>query len=335
MNMDEKLRNRGILKRLRQIRRDIHLWRDFRSDYKDYEKYNFGNLYQVSAEAYRGKILRQTHIVEKGLSLSHPRKGFGKDKIRRLTEYVDEYVKLGYDLNDICVQNAASVLQEYNEFQKELGCEWPELEEKIRNYDRWRTERYKGGIIPQTKSEIEQAAKKEFPDFFKSRHSVRQFSDEPVDLELVKEAVEVAMKAPSACNRQAPKVYYYVSEKKNRMLGEKIVGNTGFDEEVSKYLIITSDICAYTDSYERNQPYVDGALFGMSLVMSLHYYGFASCCIQACENSELKEIKKIGNIPDNEAVVMFLAIGNYKESFNVAVSERKNLDQTLIIDRNE
>ena len=45
-----------------------------------------------------------------------------------------------------------------------------------------------------------------------------------------------------------------------------------------------------------------------------------------------KKYKKIcGNIPDNEKIALFIAIGYYKEEFNFAISNRKNVEDYLKI----
>ena len=166
-----------------------------------------------------------------------------------------------------------------------------------------------------------------------SRHSVRQFSEQTIDVSDIEKAVKLAMKAPSACNRQSCKAYFYRDKEVNKRLGELIAGNTGFDGEVQNYIVITSDMSAFYDPFERNQVYVDGGIFTMALVEALHYYGIASCILQNGEykerNLKFKEICK--NIPENEKIILFIAIGYYKDNFTYAVSHRKNLDNVLII----
>lgn len=76
-----------------------------------------------------------------------------------------------------------------------------------------------------------------------------------------------------------------------------------------------------------------GGIFTMALVEALHYYGIASCILQNGEykerNLKFKEICK--NIPENEKIILFIAIGYYKDNFTYAVSHRKNLEDVLII----
>lgn len=66
------------------------------------------------------------------------------------------------------------------------------------------------GIVEVNIAEMEKKVNGSFPDFFMSRHSVRQFSDLTIDIEDIEKAVKLAMKAPSACNRQSCKVYIFI-----------------------------------------------------------------------------------------------------------------------------
>lgn len=332
--MKEKIKTWRIYQWLRQLERHNLMLRGYWRDFSLCRKYNFGNIDQKSINAFRGKILRQTHMIEKGMSLSHPRKGFGVEKIKILLRYIDEYIRLGYDKNDICILNAVNTLEEYISFQRNMGVTNNELMDLINEYEVTIPKAFKSGIVSVTKEEILKDVEMKFPEFFVSRHSVRQFSNEPINDCKIQKAVQLAMKSPSACNRQPAKVYYFKNEDVNKEIGRLIKGNTGFEDETPNYLIITSDRSCYTESYERNQPYVDGSLFAMGLIMSLHYYGIASCCLQACETTPLeKAMKKVTNIPENEVIVLFLAVGNYKDEFSVAVSARKNIEDVLIIDK--
>lgn len=301
-------------------------------DFKRYRKYNIANKKNTALAAFEGKIFRQTHTIEKGMSVSKPRKGFGKEKIRTLLEYLGQFEKAGYARNNIAYVNAVQVLYRYVDFQKALGFEPLELEAKLKELEINRETAFECGVKRITKADIIKSTQGDFKELFLNRHSVRQFSDEPIDIEKVKLAVKLAMKAPSACNRQSPKVYLFQEEDTNAKLGKIINGNTGFEDEVQKYLVITSDICSYMESYERNQMYVDGALFAMSLALSLEYYGIASCFLQNSESRPLdKRLRSVTKIPENETIVVFLAIGNYKEEFNVAISKRKNMEEVFKI----
>lgn len=303
---------------------------NYYNDYKKYAKYNFGNKKAKSFNAIQAKILRQTHIIEKGLSLSSPRKGFGTEKINTLLAYLDQYLELQFPMEDITFKNAINVLERYTEFQKKLGYSNDVLNAELEKYRNVLDPAYSCGITEVNKEELLNKNKGDFKELFLNRHSVRQFSDMPVDYEKVRAAVKLAMKAPSACNRQTAKVYFIRDKEKNKKIGKIIPGNTGFESEVQNYLIVTSTRAGYTTAAERNQMYVDGALFAMSLILSLEYYGIASCALQGSESKRVVEpIKRLAEISDEEVIVLYIAIGNFKDNFQVAVSKRKELSDVL------
>lgn len=305
---------------------------EFLCDYRNYSRWNYNNPRVVTRAAQESKILRQTHMIEKGMSLTSPRKGFGQPKIKTLFEMLDTYLKLGYPSDGMPFQDALCVLNEYVKMQKELGYENAAMEEKLKEYDSFRLTNLSAGICRDTRENLMEQAAKQFPEFFCSRHSMRQFDDKMVKIEDVKSAIKIAQRAPTACNRQATKVYMYEDKKVNEELGKLIAGNTGFDNEVRNYLVVTADVSAFYDSFERNQMYVEAGLFSMALVEALHYNGIGSCILQNGEyckkNKQFKNICK--NIPDSERIILFIAIGYYKESFSYALSLRKNIDDVFI-----
>jgi hypothetical protein len=65
------------------------------------------------------------------------------------------------------------------------------------------------GALRVTREEIWLHSRHDLSGFFASRHSIRQFSDKPVDLEMIVRAVRMAQKTPSVCNRQAARVYVF------------------------------------------------------------------------------------------------------------------------------
>jgi nitroreductase len=323
------------MRRLKEFVKKIFLWLDmpyeYFMDFVMYKKWNYNSKNVTTQGSYEAKIFRLTHVLEKGMSLSDPRLGYGKEKIQNLLKYLYEYNDLGFNKNATAYQDAIVALQQYIEFHKKLNYENEEYERAISGMLVDVTQPIHAGVIAMTSEELEKMVHGEFPEFFNSRHSVRQFSSRPVAVEVVAKAVEIAKKAPSACNRQSCKVYYFNSLEVNEQLGKVILGNNGFEKEVRKYLVVTSDISAFYDPFERNQAYVDGGIFAMALVESLHYYGVGSCILQNGENylRSQKIHKILPRIPVNEKIILYIAIGYYKEAFNVAVSQRKRLDEVL------
>lgn len=309
------------------------MFNEFYQDYRHYKRWNYNNPKVISKIALESMMLRQAHMIEKGMSLSVPRRGFGQQKIETLFEMMENYVKTGFPTNSISFQNAIVVLDEYIEMQREIGYENPVIINKLDKYSKYRISGIESGITICNKENILDVINQPFPKFFESRHSVRQFDDKLVEVEDVKEAIKIAQRAPSACNRQASKVYMYTDKVINDQLGKLIAGNTGFEQEVRNYLVVTANVSAFYDSFERNQLYIEAGLFTMGLIQALHYKGIGSCILQNGEyyrkNKRFKNICK--NIPESERIVLFIAIGYYKNEFTYAVSMRKDLEEVFIV----
>ena len=178
-----------------------------------------------------------------------------------------------------------------------------------------------------TKNQIQDAVNIDFENFIKSRTSVRNFSDKEVLEKEVYKAVDIARYTPSVCNRQSWKVHYFGDRNKMNTILNLQNGNNGFTETINKLLIITADTKKFT-KLESNQVFVDGGLFAMNLLLALHAQNIASCCLNTClPYVDEKKIKRIGNIPNSERLIMMIGIGKQKDSFEVAISERVAVEQ--------
>lgn len=307
----------------------------YKNDCQDYARWQYNNPKVKSQNAIEAKILRQAHVIEKGMSLSHPREMFGTQKASELLEYISDFCEQGFSIeNSEPVKNALGVIDAYLQFHRERGVVPADIVKRFEYFRDYVPDTDKSyGIKSITIEELQKRIHGEFPEFFSSRHSVRQFADKELSREDIQRAVALAMQAPSACNRQSVKIYFYEDKEINIALGDLIAGNTGFDKEVPCYLVLTSDMSAFYDVFERNQVYVDGGIFAMALVEALHYYGIASCILQNGEykekNLRFKDICR--NIPENEKIILFIAIGYYKDNFTFAVSNRKNIEDVLVI----
>lgn len=319
----------------RYLRQTIELRREYRNDYREYKRWNYNNPGVHSKNSFEAKILRQAHILEKGMALSRPRERFGVDKANSLIDFIEQYEAFGYEIDkSAAVLNAIGVLNAYLAFHRERGYRPEGLLhrfERLQQYLPALSGSYGSQTV--TLDELQTKLRGTFPDFFLSRHSVRQFSAQKITGPEIRQAVKLAMGAPSACNRQSCKVYFYPEAETNRRIGKLIAGNSGFDPETTNYLVITSDLSAFYNAFERNQVYVDGGIFTMALVEALHYCGIASCILQNGESRKKNaEFKKIcGNIPDNEKFILFIAVGHYPDTVTFAASRRKFPDDVFIV----
>lgn len=304
---------------------------DYISDFNQYMKYNYNNPFRNDQKALLAKMLRQTHTIEKGMSICEPRVGFGVAKINELMKMVDRYISLSYDMNSTGFLNAVSAMTSYKKFQEKMGYVNKALFDKIDKYEKLVKNCPKSGIQTIPYNELMKRTTGNFEQFMMSRHSIRQFADTEVDTEKIKKAINLAKHAPTACNRQGYKVYLYDSDSKTIKLGEIIAGNTGFKDDVKRYLIVTGLVSSFYDSFERNQVYVEAGIFTMALAESLHYYGIANCVLQNGEHrKKQKKFRALCHeIGKDEKIIAFIAIGNYKDDVTYAISNRKRLDEIL------
>jgi len=169
-------------------------------------------------------------------------------------------------------------------------------------------------------------------DFFYSRYSLREFSDQLVDEEVIKRAITLAIKSPSACNRQAWHVYHTT----NPIVRDKALryqsGSRGFGDRIPNLLIIAADLRAFVPSQERYEHWIDGGIFSMSIIYALHSLGVASCCLNWSQNAfNDRRIRKLIAIKPHHTVIMMLAVGWPDEENKVCVSARRPFNEVYTL----
>lgn len=132
---------------------------------------------------------------------------------------------------------------------------------------------FSGGTKSLTKSAVWNDSSVDFRRFAESRYSVRNFSDEPVDTELIRQSLKIAEKSPSACNRQPWRVYVYKGKRKNEILTLQ-GGTKGFTENIDTAILVACNLESYF-VHEMDLPFVDGGLYAMTLMFALHSLGWA------------------------------------------------------------
>lgn len=167
-------------------------------------------------------------------------------------------------------------------------------------------------------------------DLAQSRRSVRDFDDRPVDFALVEQAVRIAQLSPSACNRQPCKLHFYDEPKTIARLLALQNGNSGFGDTVPLLAIVTAEYGTFFNSSERIEPVLDGGLFLMSFILALQSLGLSSCCLNWCVLPQRDiEGHKTAQIPENEKILTFLAIGRPREDAITPLSSRRPVEDVI------
>ncbi len=292
--------------------------------YKRFKKHSFRGKKLKTRNQYEAVIIKMYHGIEKGLSYENYKPGFGKNAVCDLITVLEEYSQK-YDVEDFCYKTALSALNEYVRKNREHGHTAPETEKKIASLPG--TENGFGGTVEVRPIPTEELESLNFESFIKSRHSIRHFSQERVDEQLLRKAVELAQHTPSACNRQGWRTRIVCDKAVVEEIFKNQNGNRGFGQEIDKLIFISFDINCFGRSREHYQGFIDGGMFAMNVLHSLHYYGIASVPLSASLTPvQENNLRKILSLPENEMPVIFIGVGAYPELTLTTRSERKDAD---------
>lgn len=294
-------------------------------DLRRFAKYSFLFSSNKTQNNLRSKITFHYHSIEKGLSNANFRYGFGKNAFTQLFTELDKYIELNYDKNDHRFQQAISVIKKYIDFHdnSDVNIDW--IKNKFEEYSNYLLTSYynDGGFERATESSLPEFSDLNFKELSENRHSIRDFGEENVNKSDIIEAVNMATKTPSVCNRQAYKVYHIHDRDLLKQVLEIQNGLTGNGENLKDILLVTSSREYMIGPSERNQTYIDGGMFLMSLIYSLTFKNLATCALNA--NFTLKKeklIREILNIGYSEDIIAFIAVGTYANEFKYAKSPR-------------
>lgn len=294
---------------------------------KKYKKYSFSDVKCNSIEGYEAIITRFYHTIEKGLSYVDYRAGFGKNNITALISAMNNYISDGYPNDTDFYRTALSVLIEYYQKNKEYGLDDQELNRLINSFPGEKNSF--GGIIYFDKPS--DTKNQNFKQLMQSRHSIRHFSNVPVDIEIIKEAIQIAQYTPSACNRQGWRTRIISNKAVVRKVLSNQNGNAGFGEEIDKLLIITSDLRYFNSDRETYQAFIDGGMYAESVINSLYYCGVGSIPLSASLTEKQEtNIREIVKLEDSEILILFIGVGNYLDRNQTTRSERKKVNPVVI-----
>lgn len=327
--MKEMIKNNYFIKKYLFMKRNKKIKKYFTQDSEQFINYaginEVGDIKQI-----RASLLFYAHSIEKGLSHEHFRSSFGKRALGHLYENMLAYINInGSVTNDMEYINALSVLKAYANKHEAMNVEINDFHDMFDKFNYTSVDSI-GGTRNIRKDE-ENVQEINFEALVRARHSVREFSDEPVDLEKVKKAVQMSVYTPSVCNRQPWKVYVTSDENKiERLL--KIQGGFSGYTNPPVLSLVTVDLSSFLDVTERNEPFIDGGLFSMSFLYALTNQGLATCTLNTMLPEEkLLMVRKELGITESEILAAFIIIGNYKENFKIAKSSRKNFSDILKI----
>lgn len=306
----------------------------FRYDKKRFVRNYSDGHSRLSYEHIAARLTFHAHSLEKGMSHDKIRYGFGASALKNLARMLHIYNQRNFDKSSSPYVNALSVLNSYIKLHNDAGHDVTYLDGMFGNItkDAVACGSDIGGAMPISEKSKQNNDTKNFKDLFLNRFSVRSYADTPIDQNDLTEAIEIAMKSPSICNRQSSRVHV-ITDKDMVKKALKIQGGmTGYDIPPA-LIAITTDTRDFVALKERNQVYVDGGLFAMSLLLALEYKKLASCPLNTMFTiRQDKAARSLLDLEPSENIIMFAAVGNFKKQNNVPKSFRlKGEEITTIV----
>ncbi len=268
-------------------------------------------------------LIQLSHRLEKGLLNSDPKPLWGWDKAYRIVELLKGQV------DEFSLLTANAVLSAFLDAKSKS-----EFNEDIEKYESFITQTHYKTVVCEQHGGVRTVFKPVFTTneqdvinrLFNSRYSCRSFDNRHVADEVVERAVQMAMRCPSACNRQPFRVYVIEPNKLAKQIGRDKLQYSG-----DRVLIITGDIRAFSSS-EMLDWIVSPSIFVGYLTLAFHSLGVGSCVVRKdlVKPSAYNEaIRTLTEMDESEQIILELFIGYYKSEVQVPVSNRRNASQII------
>ena len=295
-------------------------------------KYNASRHTDRDKQKMQYTLLRENHIIEKGMSMRKTRRGFGQAKVTALIGRLRKYQRLYGQADNSFLCYPISTIKAYIDYQHSQDVDIPEIERSFAllcNEAGMAPEdiALPAGVKMESARHLQEQAKSAFPDLLYSRHSIRYFQDTLPSRKLIDEALALASRTPSACNRQAWHTHVYFGNDSHEMLRMQD-GCKGFFNDIHCCIVVTADMKGFL-GHEPFQCYIDGGLYAQNLINALHYVGLGSIPLSCgFMNDKLRKMQKCFDIPANEVMIVIVGVGVMQEEMKIAISTRKPISQT-------
>ena len=320
------------IKRARDLARfELRMLQVYLFDYRRYRKHAAPNR-RFSNDTQRGAFLLMVlHSIEKGLTMPTPRGFFGQDKAKLIMK---TYRAMHFDDRSRWLHcYTIRVMEAYQKHLIERGETPATFLETLKAFiethkDEQESPEVHGGALSLRAVQVPRFTDSQLSALFETRHSTRMFREGTIPKQHLLLAAQMAHSGPAACNRHPCRVHYINKGPLMKRALEIQGGNTGFESEIAHVAVVTCDLSSFLDLTERNQPWVEGGLFAMSLVLAFHAMGYGTCCLNwAATIEQDKAIRATGVVEDRHCVIMLIGLGLLRDDYVAAVSTRAPEDQ--------
>lgn len=305
----------------------------------------FSSAFNTTAVGLLTGISTKYHIIEKGLSMPVMKPFFGRERLSELMGLMRLYREKGFDCSVSQYVSALLVIADYIDAHKRLYA--PEV---LKNHKdgvqllitldqflvafsdvKKKEPDIKGGTKNVNRNTFIQESIGNFEQLCHARSTVRDFTDKAVDKEIIIDAISLAQRCPSTCNRQTTRLCVL----RNKETIDKILtlhkGTRGFNDNILTLIIVSGDLRASLGIRDYYQVFLDSGLFAMNLLYSLQYKGLGACILHwAVDEKKDAKARKILNIDEAHTITCLIGVGHVPEDFKVANSERLSLNEMTV-----
>lgn len=280
-------------------------------------------------------LIKTYHVIEKGLAMPDFKPRFGIGVVTGLWRTMNRYLQRGGSTCNPHFVTSAQCLQAYVQRHNELGIDVSDLIDEVMmlQIEEWCAgdSSVCGGVIEMTPEKLFVNAGSPFSSFVTGRSSCRHFDQsQKVDPTLIEEAVRMAIRTPSVCNRQPWRVHAYYDKKMIDTVLACQNGNRGFGQQIPCVLLVTVDLSCFEGSIERYQSWIDGGMFSMSLIYALHSLKLGSVALNWSAPAEQDiQLRESVSFPDSERVIMLIGTGHPAERYLAPSSQRRETHEVL------
>ncbi len=271
-------------------------------------------------------LRRGIHRVEKGLIMNPRRDIFALDYIEDLVKAYSKSLESNVNRSEL--EWASDVLKEY--FETVSDHTVIEKARSIFNQTELKKEISNERNIPYTASTLPES-KITYDEMYilsRKRRSVRWYEQRAVPREKIDKALDIALQAPSACNRQPYRFIIFDDQTKIKNAAKLPMGVKGFEHNFPVLIILVGRLRAYSHSRDRHAIYVDGSLAAMSFMFALETLGLSSCPINwpDIKSREISATKML-NLDEDERIIMFISAGYPLDSGKIPFSQKIGLKE--------
>lgn len=306
----------------------IHVLKGYHYDFRRYYKFSDTNGSDTSSKLI-GKIIREYHVIEKGLTMPQTRLGFGKELVLSLCADCKTYLT-NYGNEDEQLIHAIGVLLEYKQVHDSHNIQLDiEIITALKDLEKYILGIKVTSQKEMTRKEYFNHIRSPFLQFSNSRSSIRNYSIQDISINKILEVLELVRNTPSACNRQSWRTYVHTDKAQIYQILDIQGGNRGFGHLTNKLIIVTGELGVFNGQGEKNQVFIDGGMYVMNVLYALHYYQIGACILNCSISVEKdKRLRHICKIKESEVFIAMVACGIPPESFMIAASKRYSIDKT-------